>query len=296
MIITKPQSKTYNKIYFNKSINIVNNTILLVDNSTYGHLGIKYIIIKDDKFLKTNNILKNTIIIFSVLYIVMIVIGYFLAMLFLQPIIIQRKKLDNFVKDTTHELNTPISAIIMSINKDTKLSHKDIYRIKLSAKRISEIYNDLTYLVLETDYKNPNLQTINLKNVLLEQLGYFELLSKQKHISLTYTLNDIAYKIKKEDFIRLINNLISNAIKYTKTNGKIHIILKNNQLIIKDNGIGISAKEQKDIFKRFYRATNNIGGFGIGLNIVKNICKKYNFSIQLKSEQNMGTTIIINFT
>ena len=294
MVITESQSKVCNKIDFSKTINIINNAILLVDNSTYRHLGIKYIIIKDDKFLKTNHVLENTIIIFTILYIAMIIIGYFLAISFLKPIIAQRKKLDIFIKDTTHELNTPISAIVMSIDKDKNPSQKDLFRIKLSAKRISEIYSDLTYLVLDTKSKNKNLQEINLKSVLLEQLEYFELLAKQKHITLTYNLDTTMQKIEKEDFIRLSNNLILNSIKYTKPNGKIEIFLKNNQFIVNDSGIGIADKQQKDIFKRFHCATSNIGGFGIGLSIVKNICKKYNFNIELKSKQGVGTTFTIH--
>jgi len=103
------------------------------------------------------------------------------------------------------------------------------------------------------------------------------------------------YKINKESFIRLSSNLILNAIKYTNRNGFIDIRLKDNQLIVQDSGIGIRKDKQKEIFSRFYRATSNEGGFGIGLDIVKTICVEYNLEIVFNSTQDKGTTFIIKF-
>lgn len=71
------------------------------------------------------------------------------------------------------------------------------------------------------------------------------------------------------------------------------IILKNNKLIVKDSGIGIDKKNLKDIFKRFYRANDVQGGFGIGLNIVYTICKEYNIDVDVDSTQNVGTTFTL---
>ena len=280
---------------FKKHINIIDNKLYLVDNSTYGHFGVKYIIIQDDKFLKTNNILLECILVFGFLYFIMIGIGYFLAKLFLKPIIIQREKLNNFIKDTTHELNTPISAIMMSINGKDNISLKAQERIKISAKRISEIYNDLTYIFLETSKENKIIKNINLKDTLDSQIEYFQVLCFKKGISLIYKVENYHYPIDKEDFIRLSNNLISNAIKYTNKKESINVTLKEKKLIIKDTGIGISQDKQKDIFKRFYRASDDVGGFGIGLNIVQNICIKYDLKIQCESKYNKGTTFIITF-
>jgi two-component system OmpR family sensor kinase len=73
----------------------------------------------------------------------------------------------------------------------------------------------------------------------------------------------------------------------------IEITLKNNCFSVKDNGVGISKEKQKRIFERFYRESKEVGGFGIGLNIVQNICNKYGFSIDLTSVPKEGTTISI---
>jgi two-component system OmpR family sensor kinase len=93
----------------------------------------------------------------------------------------------------------------------------------------------------------------------------------------------------------LMNNLLSNAIKYSPPRTKITIELKENSFSIKDEGIGIAQDKIDMIFKRFTRASNYAGGFGIGLSIVDSIVKEYNYSINVDSEENKGTRVIIHF-
>jgi two-component system OmpR family sensor kinase len=282
------------KINFNKKVYIKDNMIYMVLNDTFGHQNVYTIVLKNHWFLDHNKLLEKTILIFTSIFIIMMIVGYLLGKLFLKPILIQREKLNNFIKDTTHELNTPITALLMSINKKDVTSKNNINRINLSAKRISEIYMDLTYLFLEKK-ENNEVKQIEVKNILIDNLHYFEELALKKHIDLNIDISSVKVNIDKESFTRLTNNLISNAIKYTNQNGKIHITLKNNMFIIKDSGIGISKDQQKDIFDRFYRATNTSGGFGIGLDIVSNICTRYNIKIKLDSKENEGSTFILNF-
>ena len=282
-------------INFTKKVYIKKNMIYLVSDATYGHLDIYHIVLKNHWFIQKNKLLKKTIIMFTIIYIFIAIIGYFLSKIFLKPIVTQREKLDNFIKDTTHELNTPITALLMSINKKDPTSPKNIKRINLSAKRISEIYMDLTYLFLEDKDTSKIDNLINAKDIINDNIDYFKELATRKGIAVNIDLNDTLIDIKKESFTRLTNNLISNAVKYSKRDGTINIKLKNNQLIVEDNGIGIGADKQKDIFKRFYRATSQEGGFGIGLDIVSNICNEYNFTIDLKSQKNKGTTFTLSF-
>ena len=100
----------------------------------------------------------------------------------------------------------------------------------------------------------------------------------------------------------ILYNLISNAIKYNKPNGKIIIIIKErlDNILIKvmDTGIGISKEDQEKVFQRFYRVDKQrskiVAGTGIGLAIVKHIVQFYNGSISLKSKENEGTSIEIS--
>ena len=282
-------------LIFQKKLIDTKNSFILVDDRVLGHLDIYYIALKENMYFEKVKELKLNIIgIFFIIYLIIAIIGFYLAKLFLKPIREERVKLNNFIKDTTHELNTPISAILMS-TENKNLSEKQIERVKISARRISEIYNDLTYLFLENKETVKDIQVYNLKDLIDEQMEYFELISSKKKILLTKNIENFNYKINKDDFIRIFNNLLSNAIKYNKVAGTIDISLQNNILKISDSGIGIQKDKLNDIYKRYYRATNEQGGFGIGLNIVNDICSFYKIKIIVESQINKGTTFTLTF-
>lgn len=283
-------------IDFSKKSITTDDFIMLIDNSTVGHLGIEYIVIKDNSFSKKVDELKISIIsLFLISFLFISIVGFYLAKLFLKPIKEERNKLNNFIKDTTHELNTPISAILMSTENET-LTPKQIERVKLSAKRVSEIYKDLTYVFLQKDIQESQLKEFFLDEIIKEELRYFEPLATKKRIKISLNISKFGFKIEKDDFIRVFNNLVSNAIKYNKIDGTIDISLtKDGTLTIKDSGIGIKKEKIDDIFKRYYRATELQGGFGIGLNIVMEISKKYNIKIDVESIYEKSTTIKLYF-
>lgn len=265
-----------------------------VDNSTVGHLGIWYIALEDFSFSSKLDSLKYQIaFIFLIVYSIISIVGIYLAKLFLKPIKDERERLNNFIKDTTHELNTPISAIIMSSSSEN-LSSKQLERIKFSANRVSEIYKDLTFLFLE-DKIEKKLENLELSKIIKEQIDSFEPIFLRKKLTISLDLDEFFYELNKDDFIRLFNNLFSNAIKYNNIGGFVEVELKNRVLSIKDSGIGIEKSKLDDIFKRFFRATKQSGGFGLGLNIVDKICKEYNLKIELFSIENSGTTFKISF-
>lgn len=280
------------KLNFEQNFYNDEEKLIIVDSSTVGHLGIWYIALKDNSLKeKISNLKLNIFLIFLIFYTIIAIVSWSLAKLFLKPIKNERERLNNFIKDTTHELNTPISAIIMSC-EDDNLTKKQLDRIKFSAKRVSEIYKDLTYIFLGNIEKK-SLDKIDLSKVIKEEIINFEPMIARKRLKINLNIEEFFYEINKDDFIRLFNNLFSNAIKYNKTDGNIDIILQNRELIIKDSGIGISKDKIKDIFNRYYRATNQSGGFGLGLNIVNMICKTYNIKIDVQSLENVGSTFTL---
>ena len=294
--IDKVYGNTETKPNFEKLIVKKDNNLVLIDNSVLGHLGIYYIVIEEHTLFNQLNELKFNILVFLLLiYLVIALIGIYLAKLFLRPIREERIKLNNFIKDTTHELNTPITALLMSTESE-KLSTVQVQRVKLSAQKISEVYKDLTYLFLENHTVKKETIPISLDQIIDEQLNYFEPLLLKKKINITKDIDSFDCVINKNDFIRLFNNVISNSIKYNDINGNITMSLtKNGELKISDNGIGIEKNKIDNVFNRYYRATNEQGGFGIGLNIVKNICKRYDIKIGIDSILHKGTTFTFNF-
>lgn len=284
-------------VKFDKVTYLSENMIHFIEEPESYYLGTKYIILEipdDNVWFRS---VKGEIITYSfIAFIFMLILGYFISKLFLKPMRDALHLLDRFIKDTTHELNTPISAIITNIEMidkdilDAKLAKK-INRIDIGAKTISNIYEDLTFLTLNNKIISQN-ENLNLSNVLEQRVEYFKSLATIKKINFVLNIEkDIYLNSDLKKISKLIDNLISNAIKYNKIAGTIKVTLKENLLSIEDTGKGMSKENLSNLFERYSRFDKSVGGFGIGLNIVSLIAKEYNLDIKVESELNKGTKI-----
>ena len=278
-----------------------NNQIHFINQPESYYLGAKYIVIEipDDGIWKSA-VLKEIGIYSFFMFIFMVIVGYFMSKLFIKPMKDSLHLLDRFIKDTTHELNTPISAIMQNIemidkdNLDDK-TIKKINRIEIGAKTISNIYEDLTFLTLKNKLISQN-ENLNLTHIISQRAEYFKSLANSKKLSIDLDLQEEVYlKCDNKKISKLIDNLLSNAIKYNKVNGSIKISLKSNYFEVIDTGIGISKENQENLFKRYTRFNTSAGGFGIGLNIVSLIAKEYNLKIDVSSELNKGTRFKVSW-
>ncbi|EAH6868412.1 HAMP domain-containing histidine kinase [Campylobacter lari] len=227
------------------------------------------------------------------------VVAYILILLVFKNIKEQFKALNDFIKDTTHEINTPLSVILASIKKfdDTNLNPNNIKKlnhIKLASKNLNHIYQNLIALNFFLQKENFK-EDINLKELLEQRLEYFETLIAQKNLIIEKNLLEQNFYANKEEMQILIDNLLSNAIKYTNAHKKIYIYLKEKTLSIKDEGQGMSTKEIAQIFTRYKRFNQDQGGFGIGLNLVKQIADKNNINIKVLSKENEGSEFILSW-
>ncbi|HEC1767432.1 TPA: HAMP domain-containing histidine kinase [Campylobacter lari] len=226
-------------------------------------------------------------------------VAYILILLVFKNIKEQFKALNDFIKDTTHEINTPLSVILASIKKfdDTNLNPNNIKKlnhIKLASKNLNHIYQNLIALNFFLQKENTK-EDINLKELLEQRLEYFETLIAQKNLIIEKNLLEQNFYANKEEMQILIDNLLSNAIKYTNAHKKIYIYLKEKTLTIKDEGQGMSTKEIAQIFTRYKRFNQDQGGFGIGLNLVKQIADKNNINIKVLSKENEGSEFILSW-
>lgn len=286
-------SEIKEKISFEKDFVEKDMRFYTISTDLSQHMGVKYIVLKENDFAKALNALRIKIISYLVLsFILMGVVGYFLGRLFLQPVREQIESLDKFISDTTHELNTPISAILMTVQSLKNIESKKLKRLEVSAKRLSMMYGSLTYRLESGDAPSEELC---LKQIVEERVEFMKELMESKKLQLIIQLESTTVIMPKESLYRLIDNLFSNAIKYSDISDTITIRLENRILRIKDTGIGINEKMQEDIFRRYYRANDERGGFGIGLNIVLSICKKYKIKLDLNSKEGGGSTFILSF-
>ena len=287
-------------IRFDEDIYIDKNYIHFVKSLDVFFLGAKYLIleIKDDGGWR-NEIWKMIIGYGLVTFILFMLFGLYLAKLFLKPMRDSIVLLDRFIKDTTHELNTPLSAILANIEMmDTNVmvekNRKKLTRISIAAKTVSTLYKDLTFLTLEQDKKNHD-EKIYIKNEILDRIEYFDILARSKNIVVKHDLDNSTIVMDKRKFVRVLDNLLSNAIKYNIRGGEIEIIVNKNELTVIDTGIGISEEKIPFMFDRYMRFNKSEGGFGIGLSIVKKILDEYKIKIDVHSKVGVGTRIVLSW-
>ena len=286
---------------FDENIALHNGFIhLVIPLSPYG-LGEYYLVFEthDDGLWKTQA-LRNALAFGSGLFILFALIGFTLSRLFLRPMNEAIALLDDFIKDTTHELNTPLSAILTNVEalKESDLPasvFKKLNRIEIASRTISTLYDDLTYLVLNHDIAVRD-DLLDLSALVQERLEYFRDRIEQKRISLSLDIApETTLFIDRTKATRLIDNLLSNAIKYNRMGGSISVVLHPGLLCIEDNGIGIPEAMIERIFERYTRADKSVGGFGIGLNIVAMIAKEYRLEVRVESEEKKGTKICVEW-
>ena len=263
-------------------------------------MGARYVVVEvDDDGEWRADAWINIAIFGSLFLFVATIFGLFLLKLFLKPMRYAIKLLDHFIKDTTHELNTPLSTILSNIemiDKDS-LSQKDakrLNRINIAGLTVSNLYQDLTYLTLGNKIASVN-EMVDMSELLRDRVEYFSLLIKSKDIDVEFDLKPCKLLIDRAKIARVVDNLLSNAIKYNKTSGKIIASTCSGKFSIEDSGEGIAEDKLKSIFERYARFNDSAGGFGIGLNIVYMIAKEYGLRLEVSSHLGDGTCIDISW-
>lgn len=213
-----------------------------------------------------------------------------------------------FVTMASHEFRTPLGTILSSAslvgkyetNEDQPKREKHIDRIKASVSNLTEILNDFLSLEkLEEGVVRCQMVRINGKQLLSETIDDLKGVSRNgQTIELVYEGNEEIFA-DPQLMKNILINLVSNAIKYSKDDGQITVSSavtpERFELNITDRGIGIPLEDQKNIFDRFFRATNagNIQGTGLGLNIVKKYVELMDGSISFVSSEE-GTTFTVS--
>lgn len=225
-------------------------------------------------------------------------VSHFLVKIALKPLESKITMLNSFIKDFTHEINTPLSVILLSIEQLEKQQNIDttkFARMKLAAKTLSQTYSDLIFLTFPDTISNEE-ERIVMKEAIRERLEYFRLFFERKQIALSVDLQgDSTILASKSKINKMLDNLISNAIKYNKKGGFVSVNLKGRALSIKDSGYGIDEKNLTKIFERYARFNSDQGGFGIGLSLVKSICKEYHIEISCHSKLGEGSEFVLKW-
>ena len=242
--------------------------------------------------------IRTALNLFIILAILMI-IAFYLSKTALAPLHAKITALNRFIKDSTHEINTPLSVILMSIETADKksLSQRNLKRInniETAAKTLSHIYEDLTYLSFGASRAAPK-EELNFKEILSERLEFFAPFFAKRALDLRINLKDALINANTYELKRAVDNLLSNAVKYTNSGGYVTVSLSKDELKISNSGEGLSKEQQDKIFERYTRFNEGQGGFGIGLNLVKRACENNAIVVTCESEPGKETTFTLRW-
>lgn len=205
-----------------------------------------------------------------------------------------------FIADTVHQIRTPLSVIMM--NSDLiKMSQSDdkseefINQINASINMLTNSYEDLAYITSHDniEYKKTH---ISLSVILQKRVNFFSTIASVNHKSILVMIEEnISYSINQIELERLIDNNISNAIKYARVNEPITVELERNSDEIRLSFYSYSEaiNDVSRIFEKSYRENDEKRGLGLGLHMVKGICEKYNvtYEVKYRNQQNIFTYI-----
>lgn len=223
------------------------------------------------------------------------------------------KMRQDFIANVSHELRTPLTVIngyveTLADNNTTPSWNKPLQQMLQQAKRMSLLINDLLVLSkLETTEAGHNHKPINIEQLLAVVKSEADVLGKEKNQQLTLVCNNTTKPLmlqgNEKELHSAFSNLVINAIKYTQPEGRINILLWQDQkhvyVSVSDNGPGIDAQHIPRLTERFYRVdasrNSGTGGTGLGLAIVKHVLMRHYAELKITSEPGKGSMFICVF-
>lgn len=224
----------------------------------------------------------------------------------------EAKRLDqmraDFVANASHELRTPLASLLGFIEtlqgpakSDPAALTRFLEIMRTQAKRMARLIDDLLSLsrVEMSQHRQP-VDTVNLDLVIRQMADTLKPMADERGITITLDLPDNASWVQgdRDELLRVVENLVENAIKYGRAKGHVTIALKRQAdthcMSVIDDGLGIPAEHLPRLTERFYRvnetASRENGGTGLGLAIVKHIVNRHRGKLSIESEPDRGST------
>jgi len=225
------------------------------------------------------NSIKSTLILqFSFLSLIALLISILFSWYALYPLRQALLLLEEFIKDIIHDLNTPITSILINLKMMDK--NDEVESIAQSANAIAMLHKNLDVYLKDTIFEK---EKFSIKEPLQEQINFFS--SLYDYLDWQIELQEQFVYSNRNALSRILYNLLSNACKYNTSNGFIHITIKKERLDIINSSYGI--KNPSKVFERFYKESNR--GVGIGLHIVEKLCEELEITKELRVDGNVVT-------
>lgn len=224
----------------------------------------------------------------------------------------QNKAKSDFLTRMSHELKNPLNAVIgfsQLMSGDPNLTddqNKSLEIISRSGEHINSLVDEILDLAtIEAGKVNFTIEPIALTKILYECVELISITAKEQGQNISVNIGECAnqyIRVDKKRFTQVMLNLLSNAVKYNRPHGEIHVSCKQTGdklcISIKDNGLGLSAEQQNQLFEPFQRLgaeTTNIPGTGMGLVITKQLVELMDGHIGVESTSGLGSTFWIEY-
>lgn len=255
---------------------------------------------------ETRNILKRSLA--GILISTLLILAVISCLFYLLKIIKHQKQLaevkNDLISNITHEFKTPIATIgvaLESINNFNVIEDKEKTKnyINMSSEQLSKL-NIMVEKLLETatldsDRLELKKEPEDIVSLITDLVNRYQLQFKDKVFNTSLKVENLIAKIDIFHFENALNNILDNAVKYGGDQISVDLIPRNKtfEILISDNGVGITKANKERVFEKFYRIpkgnTHDVKGFGIGLYYTKTIIDKHNGSIQLDLAKNLTT-------
>ncbi len=240
---------------------------------------------------------ENTALLIFTLLGLAIFAGAIISKLSIDPLFEHVTNLQNLSTETLHELNLPISTIKTNIHMlkkglESEKDFKRLARVESACEMLQQRYNELDYMI-KLQSSNITYEEFELSELVKNRVEFLGRI--YPHMEFELQLSPHVIKNDKIGLSKVIDNLIDNAVKYSRDIHKISIRLHDHSLYIEDHGCGMDEVELIKIFDKYYQSNKNMKGFGIGLSMVKRFCDANAITLNFKSKPNVGTTVILKF-
>ena len=239
---------------------------------------------------KLLTLIQDRLVVYIVVLLVIALLSALFSLYALRPLRDALLLTEEFIKDILHDFNTPLATLRLNIAMLAKDCGKNskLQRAQNAVQNILNLQANLrSYLHAHASQKEHFLvRELVVQNIDMLQANYPDI----KFI--VEIDNNLQLYTNKDAFLRIINNLLSNAAKYNKKGGEVRIGFENAKLVIADTGKGI--QNPKRIFERFYKEQER--GIGIGLHIVKKLCDELGIIIAVESEVTKGTKFTLDLS
>ena len=279
---------------------------LYTNKYSYSYTKDNNLIIIDNSIINSNlkHYLNTSILLFVLLESLIIIISILLTKWIIKPVVEAFKKQQQFIADSSHELKTPLAVIMASSEalENDMNEKKYLDNIKNESERMNKLILNLLDLAKIENNTKKELNINNLSKIIEKSSLTFESLCFEKNIELESNIEEnIKIKCDSDEIKELMSILLDNAVKHTKSKGKININLKNEKnniiLEVQNEGEPIPKGEEEKIFERFYRVdkarNRKENRYGLGLAIAKKIVENHSGKITASSESGYTTFRII---